>query len=183
MKLKVSVFIAISLDGYIARCNGDLDWLDEANATIPAGEDCGYSSFWQSIDMLVMGRKTYEKVLSFGSWPYGNTAVTVLSRAPIAFPERIPATVRHSSEDPITLCDRLADADINHIYVDGGYTITRFMSAGLVDELTLTIIPIILGSGTPLFGRLAASQELECLDSKHYDFGFVQLKYRMKSHQ
>ena len=80
MSLKGSVFIATSLDGYIARENGEIDWLDRANALVPAGEDCGFSRFMETIDTLVMGRKTYEQVFSFGVWPYGSTPVIVLSR-------------------------------------------------------------------------------------------------------
>ena len=79
MMPKVSVFIATSVDGYIARTDGELDWLDAAQETVPAGEDCGYQSLMQTVDALIMGRKTYEKVLTFGPWPNGNTAVVVLS--------------------------------------------------------------------------------------------------------
>ncbi|MEO0373789.1 MAG: dihydrofolate reductase family protein [Cyanobacteria bacterium P01_A01_bin.17] len=180
MSLKVSVFIATSLDGYIARANGDLDWLDAAQAKVPAGEDCGYQSFMQTVDLLIMGRKTYEKVLSFGAWPYGKTEVIVLSRTATSLPETIPATVTHSSEDPHTLCERLSRDGIRHIYVDGGNTVQRFLSAGLVDELTITIIPILLGKGIPLFGSLGADIHLSCVDTKQYEFGFTQLKYRIK---
>lgn len=180
MRPKVSVFIAISLDGYIARTNGDLDWLDAANATVPAGEDCGYQSLMQTVDVLVMGRKTYEKVLSFGPWSYGETAVIVLSSTPITFPDELPATVTHSSENPRTLCERLSRDGIDHIYIDGGNTIQRFLSAGLVDELTITVIPILLGAGISLFGSLDTDMRLSCVDTKRYEFGFVQLKYRVK---
>lgn len=100
MRPKVSVFIATSLDGYIARTDGELDWLDAAQATVPAGEDCGYQALMQSVDAMIMGRKTYEKVLSFGQWPYGKTAVVVLSSTPISFPGTIPNSVTHSFEDP-----------------------------------------------------------------------------------
>nr|WP_205749230.1 dihydrofolate reductase family protein [Desulfopila sp. IMCC35008] len=93
MSIKVSVYIATSLDGFIARSNGDLDWLDEANAMVPEGEDCGFDKFMSSVDTLLMGRKTYEKVLSFGVWPYGDTPVVVLSRNQISFPDHLPATL------------------------------------------------------------------------------------------
>ncbi len=180
MKPKVSVFIATSLDGYIARTDGDLDWLDAAQAMVPAGEDCGYQSFMQTVDALIMGRKTYEKVLSFSPWPYGETAVIVLSSTPIWFPETIPPTVTHTSENQHTLCERLAREGINHIYIDGGNTIQRFLAAGLVDELTITVIPILIGSGIPLFGLLDTDVNLVCVDTKRFDFGFVQLKYRVR---
>jgi dihydrofolate reductase len=177
MKPKASVFIATSLDGFIARVDGGLDWLDAANATVPTGEDCGYSAFMQSIDTLVMGRNTYEKVLSFGPWPYGSTPVIVLSSKPIHFPDTIPDTVTHSAENPLALCERLSSQGVDHIYVDGGNTIGRFLSANLIDELTITIIPVLLGTGIPLFSPIKSDIALTCVDSKTFDFGFVQLKY------
>ncbi len=182
MPLKVSVFIATSLDGYIARENGDIDWLDDANANAPEGEDCGFAAFMATVDRLVMGRKTYEKVLSFGEWPYGSTPVTVMSRRPIEFPERIPKTVTHSSESPPELCDRLERDGVKHIYVDGGNTIQRFFAAKLVDEITIAFIPILLGSGIPLFGSQGSDVKLSCLDTKQYKFGAVQIKYRVEHH-
>ena len=177
MVLKVSVFIAMSLDGYIARPNGDIDWLDAANAMVPDSEDFGYDALMQTVDMLVMGRNSYEKVLSFDSWPYGDTPVTVLSRNPITFSENLSKTVQHSSEEPSDLCQRMSREGINHIYIDGGNTIQRFLAAGLVDELTITIIPVILGDGIPLFGPIASDLSLRCVGAKTYESGFVQLKY------
>ncbi|MCG8649868.1 MAG: dihydrofolate reductase family protein, partial [Pirellulales bacterium] len=154
MKLKVSVFIATSLDGYIARSDGGIDWLDAANATVPPGEDCGFGAMMQSVDALVMGRNTYEQVLTFGDWVYGDTPVTVLSSKPLASSDQTPATVKHSSESPRELCERLAGEGIGHIYVDGGNTIQRFLAENLVDELTVTLIPVVLGKGISLFGPL-----------------------------
>lgn len=177
MNPKVSVFIATSLDGYIARKNGEIDWLDTANKMVPDGEDCGYGSLMQAVDMLIIGRHSYEKVLSFGSWPYGDTPVTVMSRHPITFSEGLPKTVQHSSEKPRDICERMSREGINHIYIDGGNTIQRFLAAGLVDELTITIIPVILGDGIPLFGPTTSDLSLMCVGAKAYEFGFVQLKY------
>lgn len=179
-KPKVSVFVAMSLDGFIARTDGGLDWLDAANKTVPAGEDCGYSEFMQSVDLLIMGRKTYEKVLSFGGWPYGEIPVTVLSSNPIVFSDETPNTVSHSSEEPGDLYERLVREGVNHVYVDGGVTIQRFLSARLVDELTITIIPILLGKGISLFGSLDAAIHVTCVEVKEYDFGFVQHKYSVE---
>ena len=177
MNPKVSVFIATSLDGYIARPNGDVDWLDTANAAVPKGEDCGYGTFIQSVDALVMGRNSYEKVLSFGVWPYGDTPVTVLSRNPIVFPDSVPKTIQHSSETPRELCERLSDLGVGHIYVDGGNTIQRFLTAELIDELTITVIPVLLGDGIPLFGPTTSDVPLTCVAAKAFEFGFVQLTY------
>lgn len=105
MSAIASVFIATSLDGFIARADGGLDWLDDANATVPAGEDCGYGEFMQSVDALAMGRRTYEKVRTFGPWAYGETPVIVLSRNPIVFPDEVPDCVTHSSESPRNCID------------------------------------------------------------------------------
>ncbi len=177
MPAKVFVYIATSLDGFIAREHGELDWLDDANAIVPQGEDCGYKDFFASMDVLVMGRKSYEKVLSFGNWPYGQTQVVVLSRRPITFPEELPATVSHSSAPPRVLYNRLSNEGARHIYVDGGQTIQAFLAERLVDEITITVIPIILGQGVPLFGRLDNDVPLTHIQTQAFDFGFVQMKY------
>lgn len=180
MNPKVSVYIATSLDGFIARADGDLDWLDAASALVPEGEDCGYYALMKTVDCLVMGRRTYEKVCSFGPWPYGDTAVIVLSSADIEFPADFPDNVTHSSEDPQTLCRRLASEGIGHIYIDGAETIQRFLLAGLVDELTITLIPVLLGRGISLFGPLDSDIELDCIGTRRFDFGFVMVQYRVK---
>lgn len=177
MSLKSSVFIATSLDGFIARTGGELDWLDAANATVPKGEDCGYHALMESIDALVMGRKTYEKVLSFGQWPYGSTPVIALSKNKIKIPDQLAQTVSHSSESPKELCERLSNEGAKRLYIDGGITIQRFLTERLIDDLTITIIPIILGSGTPLFGDLEKDISLTHIATKTYNFGFVQLTY------
>lgn len=177
MSIKVSVYIATSLDGFIARADDNLDWLDEANAMVPEGEDCGFAEFMNSVDTLLMGRKTYEKVLSFGGWPYGETPVVVLSSNPISFPAHLPSTVSHSSERPADLLKRLAGEGIQHVYVDGGLTIQSFLSEGLVDEITVTVIPVILGEGIPLFGTVKDDIHLTHVVTTAFDFGFVQSTY------
>jgi dihydrofolate reductase len=179
MTTKNAVFIATSLDGYIARKNGDLDWLDKANATVPAGEDCGYTAFMDSVDVLVMGRNTYEKVLSFGAWSYGDKPVVVLSSRPVDIAAELAATVTHSSESPQELHKRFSAEGVKRVYLDGGITVQRFLAAGLVDELTITIIPVLLGEGLPLFGPLAADIVLKHNKTKAFDCGFVQVKYEV----
>lgn len=177
MSIKISVYIATSLDGFIARSNGDLDWLDEANAMVPEGEDCGFGAFMRSVDTLLMGRKTYEKVLSFGVWPYGDTPVVVLSRNQMSFPNHLPDTVSHSSESPVDLLNRLAGEGVKHVYVDGGQTIQGFLTEGLVDEITITTIPIIIGEGILLFGSVKNDIHLAHITTTTFDFGFVQSTY------
>ena len=180
MNLKVSVFIATSLDGFIARENGELDWLDAANATVPKGEDCGYLQFIETIDVLVMGRKTYEKVLSFGIWPYGNTSVIVLSSKKIEFQNDLNQNIACSSESPKNLCQRLAKEGAKRLYIDGGITIQRFLAEGLITDLTITVIPILLGSGKPLFSTAGKDIPLRHVATKSFDFGFVQSTYKVE---
>ncbi|HSR33686.1 MAG TPA: dihydrofolate reductase family protein [Anaerolineae bacterium] len=180
MSTKVSVYIATSLDGFIARNDGGIDWLNEANATVPEGEDCGFQAFMDSVDALIMGRKTYEQVWSFGEWPYGRTPVVVLSRNPISFPPGVPATVTHSSEPPRDLLERLSKEGAEHVYVDGGTTIQGFLSESLIDEITVTVIPIILGDGIPLFGSIGREISLTHVHTTAFDFGFVQTTYSVK---
>ena len=180
MCIKVSVYIATSLDGFIARNDGALDWLNEANGAVPEGEDYGFHAFMDSIDALIMGRKTYEQVLSFGEWPYGSTPVVVLSRSSMSFPPSVPDTVTHSSEPPRDLLERLSGEGTKHVYVDGGITIQGFLSEGLVDEITVSVIPVIIGDGIPLFGSIKKDIRLTHVGTTAFDSGFVQTTYSVK---
>lgn len=180
MSLKISVFISTSLDGYIARENGDLDWLDAANANVPDSEDFGFIQFMQSVDSIVMGRNTYEKVLSFGGWPYGTASVIVLSRTQIEFPDDPDHKVSTTSESLEELCNRLEGEGQKHLYVDGGITIQRFLADGLITDVTITTVPVVIGSGIPLFGSVKKDITLEHVATKSFDVGFVQSTYNVK---
>jgi dihydrofolate reductase len=177
MTIKSSVFIAISLDGFIARTDGSIDWLNEANSIVPKGEDCGFVGFMESVDVLVMGRNTFEQVLSFGEWSYGDKKLVVLSQKGVAIPDKIKNTVSMSSEDPKTLVERLASEGAKHLYIDGGKTIQSFLAAGLINEITITTIPVLLGTGLPLFGPLKKDINLKHVSTNAYPFGFVQSMY------
>lgn len=179
MSLISSVFIATSLDGFIAREDDSLDWLEIANSTAPEGEDCGYVSFMDSVDVLVMGRNTYEKVLSFGQWPYENKPVIVLSSRKLKIPDNLSSTVEHSSESPEELYTRLSNNGLTRLYIDGGITIQRFLQAGLINDLTITVIPVLLGKGKSLFGPLEKDIALKHISTKVYDFGFTQSIYQV----
>jgi dihydrofolate reductase len=175
--MKASVYIATSLDGMIARPNGDLDWLSSGEAQ--AGEDYGYQAFIDTVDVLVMGRATFEKALTFEAWPYTGKRVVVLSSRHIQLPEHIPASVRVMAAPPAELVARLAEEGAAHLYVDGGQTIQRFLRAGLITDLIVTRIPILIGAGIPLFGALDRDVALTHVETRAFANGFVQSHYRV----
>ena len=179
MLAKYSVFIATSLDGFIARDDGAIDWLMKANTLAPPGEDGGYKAFISTVDGLVMGRYSFEKVLSFEPWPYGDLPVVIMSSQFIEIPGHLKHSVSTSSETPKELVKRLTNKGFKHLYVDGGITIQNFISSALINELTITRAPVLLGSGRSLFGPLEHDIELEHIETKCLGGGFVQLKYRI----
>jgi dihydrofolate reductase len=178
--IKCSVFIATSLDGFIARKDGSIDWLEEANKAVPADTDLGYDRFFASIDALVMGRNTFEQVLSFPQWPYGTKPLVVLSRSLTRLPDGVPQSVSLSNEAPEKLVAHMEREGFRHLYVDGGKTIRNFLRAGLIDEMTITIVPVLIGEGLPLFGETGADVHYSLIASQAFDFGFVQNTYRKK---
>ena len=129
-----------------------------------------------------MGRNSFEKVLSFGTWPYEDKKVVVLSSKPLIFPVGLPSTVSASSEPPDVLLERLSAEGAQRLYVDGGITIQRFLAAGLIDDITITLIPVLLGQGKPLFGPIDNDIPLVHVATKAFEFGFVQVKYRVARH-
>ena len=171
---KQSVFIATSLDGFIARPDGNIDWLTEEKPS--AGEDYGYNDFIASIDALVMGRHSFEKVLSFDQWPYKNKVI-VLSSQSLNIPNRFQKQVSHLSGSPQEIVDQLAEEGYEHLYIDGGKTIQQFLRAGFIQKMIITRIPVLIGEGIPLFGPLEQDIKLEHIKTKAYDNGFVQSRY------
>ena len=169
--VKASVFIATSLDGFIARANDDLDWLPA-----DGGEEHGYEAFIASVDALVIGRRTYEKVLTFDAWPYGEKPVYVLSTRELPAPPK-GAVMERLSGDPANVLASLEAGGVRHVYVDGGVTIQRFLAAGLIQHLTITQIPVLLGGGIPLFGELEADIHLHPIATRQYTSGLVQSEY------
>lgn len=177
MTLKISVYIATSLDGFIARKNGDLDWLP---APTEGGEDFGYAGFMSTIDHIVMGRNTFEKVLSFGSWHYDKKVIVLTSRDLTLAPE-LTDKVEALHLSPRELVRELEQRGSRHIYLDGGVTIQRFLREGLVNEMTITTIPILIGEGLPLFGALEKDIPLQLLAVHSFSNGFVQKIYKVSS--
>lgn len=180
MRAKVSVFIATSLDGYIARPDGSIDWLTQAQSLVPAGEDCGYAAFMNTVDAVVMGRMTFDHVSTFDPWPFEGRRVEVMTSQPMPRASAGGTRVAFCAQSPSALVERLSAEGVRRLYVDGGKTIQGFLAEGLVDDITITVIPLLLGSGRSLFGPLVRDVPLTLESSRTYDFGFVQHTYAVR---
>ncbi|MBI3504274.1 MAG: dihydrofolate reductase [Proteobacteria bacterium] len=167
-----SVFIATSLDGYIARRDGAIDWLP-----MPEGEDHGYDAFVAGVDAIVIGRRTFETVLTFGGWAYGAKRVVVLSSRPVDLSVVRGGTVEQLSGKPRDIVETLAATGAPRLYVDGADTIQRFLRAGLIDRFIITRIPVLIGDGIPLFGPLAHDLALHHVATRTFPSGLVQSEY------
>ena len=148
--VKVSVYIATSLDGFIADSSGGLDWLELPNLE---QTDYGYAEFISRIDALLIGHKTFEQVLTFDAWPY-DKPVFVLSRNLTALPDEVIGKAELVSGEPAAILEKLAEKGHNSLYIDGGRAVQSFLHEDLVDELIVSRIPVPLGGGVPLFGKL-----------------------------
>jgi dihydrofolate reductase len=172
--MTVSVFVGTSVDGFIARPNGDLDWLPAGG-----GEPHGYDEFIASVDAIVIGRKTFETVLTFGAWPYGDKRVVVLSSRPVDLSAAVGGVVEQMAGPPAEIVSRLAASGAHHVYVDGGITIQGFLRAGLIQRLVITRVPVLIGDGIPLFGALQRDVRLRHIMTRHYPSGLVQSEYQV----
>ena len=172
--MKASVFIGTSLDGFIARRNGEFDFLPA-----DGGEPHGYNEFIASVDTIVIGRKTFETVLPMKPWPYGKKRVVVLSSRPIDFSTVVGGVVEQMSGDPDEIISKLAATGATHLYIDGGITIQRFLRAGLIQRLIITRVPVLIGDGIPLFGSLPHDILLRHISTKHYPSGLVSSEYEV----
>ena len=184
-KTQASVFIGTSLDGFIARPDGALDFLPPNG-----GEPHGYNEFLASVDALVIGRGTFETVCAFPEWPYGNKLVIVLSTRPLELPEWVPQVssdlrdlgrrnVEQMSGDPAEIIAKLGTRGIRHIYVDGGVTIQRFLRARLIQRLIITRVPVLIGQGIPLFASLQEDVRLRHVETTAYKSGLVKSEYEV----
>jgi len=169
---KISVYIGTSIDGYIAQEDGGLDWLER----IPTpNEDFGFKEFMDSVDVLIMGRKTYDIVSGFDKWPYQGKRVIVLSKTL----EMVKDEAELFSGEPQRLVSTLHTEGVKHVYVDGGMTISKFLEANMVDQITITVIPIILGTGIRLFNPMDKEHNCRLILAKSYPSGLVQLRYEV----
>ncbi|MDI9650922.1 dihydrofolate reductase family protein [Burkholderia cenocepacia] len=171
MRPRVSVFLALSLDGFIAGDNGDLSWLEPFSSDSP--DDTGYTALMNDIDVIVMGRNTYDTVINFDPWPYAGKRMVVMTRRELAS--------RHG-EEPFdgtlaALLERLAKQGHRHVYLDGGLTVREGLKAGVVDRITLSWVPIVLGTGIPLFGADLPQTVLRLDDTKRLPSGLMLAMY------
>lgn len=172
---EIILYIASSLDGFIAREDGSVDWLgyfddDETE------EDYGYQELFGKVDIVLIGRRTYEQILGFGEWPYEGKRCVVFTHEPLAYSdERVefvsepPAFLRSASEDKSALTWLVGGADLA----------THLLNKGLIDEIILTILPIVLGNGIPLFKEIHEDVKLKLMETKNFSNGFVQLHYEV----
>lgn len=168
---KISVYIAISIDGYIARKDGNLDWLDSVGGF---DEDYGHQTLVDSIDALIIGRKTYEVATTVAE-PYPGKRVVVLSNSL----DSVRSDMELYQGDLSLLLKQLHTEGIKHIWIDGGTVISQFLALNAVDTMILSIIPIILGSGIPLFHIMDSDIPCRTISSQTYPSGLVQLKYEI----
>ena len=162
------LYIATSADGYIARIDGGIDWLHGES-------DYGYDAFVADVDTLIMGRKTYEQVRSFGAWPYGKRDTYVYSRS------RAGSSDEHATftdADPPTLLETLRSKEGKQIWLVGGGEIARlFMQDSLIDEIRVFQSSVVLGDGLPLFPKGTREQRLQLVDCRRWDDGMAELRY------
>jgi len=170
----VSVFVGTSVDGFIARPNGALDFLPPGG-----GEPHGYNEFIATVDALVIGRNTFETVLAFPEWPYGEKRVVVLSSKPVDLSAVRGGKIEQMGGAPAEIVAKLAATGAHHLYVDGGITIQRFLRAGLVHRLIITRVPVLIGEGISLFGSLPRDLHLQHIRTRHYPSGLVQTEYHV----
>jgi dihydrofolate reductase len=175
--MKLSVFVGATVDGFIARPNHDLDFLPE---------DCephGYDEFMATVDVIVIGRNTFEKVLSFGGWAYGKKRVVVLSSQPVDLAAvregNVDCAVEQMGGAPADIVARLEASGASHAYIDGGITIQRFLYAGEIQRMIVTRVPVLIGQGIPLFGGLPHDIKLRHVATRTYAGGLVQSEYEL----
>jgi len=172
--IRASVFVGTSLDGFLARPNGDFDFLPAGG-----GEEHGYTEFMATVDTLVVGRNTYDVVLRLPAWPYAGKRVVVLSSRPIPSPSDPAARVERMEGEPREIAGRLAATGSRHVYVDGGLTIQAFLRAGLIQRMTITRVPVLIGEGIPLFGAVPRDLRLRHLQTRSYASGLVTSEYEV----
>ncbi len=172
--MTASVFIGTSLDGFIARLNGSFDFLPA-----DGGEPHGYDEFIAGIDALVIGRNTFDIVLAFPTWPYGDKRVIVLSSRKLDLAAVRGGVVEQMDGAPADIVAKLAATGAHNLYIDGGITIQQFLRAGLIQRLIITRVPVLIGEGIPLFGKLSGDIKLRHVSTQQYASGLVKSEYQV----
>lgn len=176
------VFIATSLDGFIARPDGGLDWLSGRPGAPPPpeGEDFGYADFISGMDGIVMGRWTFETVADFTSWPYEELVIVLSDTLRTEnIPSRLRGKVRLMAGTPRDIMRTLEAEGWRRAYIDGGHTIRRFLAAGCIHEMTISRLPVLLGQGRSLFGAGERDRWMEHVETRSFAGGLVQSHYRV----
>jgi dihydrofolate reductase len=183
--MECSVFIATSLDGFIATTDGSVDWLDTAgNSDVDMGtEDMGFAALMSSVDCLIMGRRCMEVIASFNltdeQWPYGDTRVIALSNSLRDVPDSVKGKVELMSGDIPTILHQLESEGHKHAYVDGGALISSFLNLKLITHMSITKAPVVLGEGIPLFQNIRHPVKLKNAHVQAYANDFVQERYEV----
>ena len=184
--MKCSAFIATSVDGFIARVDGSIDWLNTAGnseADMENQADMGMNDYMSSIDCMVMGRKCMDTIsnmnLTAEQWPYGDIKIMVLSNSLKEAPENLKGKVEMYSGDLHQLISNLEEKGFKHAYIDGGTSIQNFINLKLIDEITITRIPVLLGEGISLFGKTFKDIKLEHARANTFPNDFIQVKYKV----
>jgi dihydrofolate reductase len=172
--MMTSAFVGTSVDGFLARPNHALDFLDAGGS-----EPHGYEEFIATVDVIVIGRKTFDVVLAFPEWPYGKKHVVVLSSRTLDFSKIPNAVVEQMSGDPSAIVEKLSARGFHHAYIDGGNTIQGFLRAEAIQRLTVTRVPILIGEGIPIFGSLPRDVNLRHIATRSYNGGLVQTEYEV----
>ena len=153
------VYLGMSIDGYLSGPDGALDWLEYV--PVPEGDDLGFGDFMAGIDLVVMGRRTFDTLIGFDvGWHYGVPGM-ILSRTLQTVPEAFADQVQLAAGSPAEIIELAANQGFHNLYIDGGDTVRRFLDADLIDEMILSQIPVLLGGGAPLFGPLVARLDFE----------------------
>jgi dihydrofolate reductase len=191
--MKCSIFIAPSVDGYIATEDGGVQWLETVGKDVSEKKmssdlmkhfNMSFPNYMKSIDCMIIGRKLMEVLSNFNltteQWPYGNTRIIALSNTIKESPSNLKNKVEMYSGSISELIIKLEQDGYKHAYIDGGTTITTFLNLQLINEITLTLAPVLLGSGMPLFGKLSKQINLEDAQATAFPNNFIEIKYKVK---
>lgn len=174
--MKTTYYVATSVYGYIAKEDGDVSWLEDLGISM---EESGYEEFYSTVDAIAMGRKTYEIIVGFGQWPYGDKPTWVCSSADVT---PMKGCNLQTGRTPEEVCELARKQNIDHLWVvGGGSLVSAFLEKGLLTNISISLMPIILGNGIKLFGNLSAPVIIKAEHQKISDSGFMQLEYEVKN--